>query len=231
MKDSYFWHSIPLLLLTVGIVGCASTQTTKSSQTLETVVQNDAQPSPSARKTAADIAPILEHVTATTTLDAPPVIDSGTDDDGVWVEGSGIFTGSLDDVYSDLVDPLVIGPVHMTKDIAISDFASSNTRTTYVMHVKMRYILSVEFDLTALIEPFYDDIGNQIGWTYTSEKLSGSRFLTKVTTRLIVRKHGDNAFQVDFKSENVATMNKEAEARKHLETLFDYWKNKSLERQ
>lgn len=40
----------------------------------------------------------------------------------------------------------------------------------------------------------------------------------------------NDAFQVDFRSENVATMDKESEARRHLETLFDYWKNKSIER-
>ena len=165
-----------------------------------------------------------------TSLNTPPTIASGTDDEGVWVEGSGVFSGSLADVYDDLIDPLVIGPVHMTKNITMSDLQASETRTTYVMHVKMRYIVSVEFDLAALIEPFFDENGEQIGWTYVSEKIAGSRFLSKVSTFLIIRKTENDAFQVDFRSENVATMDKESEARRHLETLFDYWKNKSIER-
>ena len=230
MQYSNFLRFIALLAFAACAAGCATTQPAQPAHTIPVIAQDATQQTPPQPKSAASVAPILKHVSSVTSLNTPPTIASGTDDEGVWVEGSGVFSGSLADVYDDLIDPLVIGPVHMTKNITMSDLQASETRTTYVMHVKMRYIVSVEFDLAALIEPFFDENGEQIGWTYVSEKIAGSRFLSKVSTFLIIRKTENDAFQVDFRSENVATMDKESEARRHLETLFDYWKNKSIER-
>lgn len=232
MKRLYFKHiAAAAVWIFCGLtaVSCATTQPAPMPETAAAAQTGAAMPEASApaAKTAADIEPILQHIAAATAENPQPVIASGVGDGGVWVEGSGIFSGTLDQVFGDLSDPLVIGPVHMTKNITADNFQTAQLRTTYVMHVKMRYILSVEFDLSARIEPFFDAGGNQIGWTYLSEKTAGSRFLTKVTTKLTIEAVGPNAFRVDFRSENVASMNKEAEARKHLETLFDYWKTQS----
>lgn len=182
-----------------------------------------------------DILPILKHISPSVlTPNAVPTeptmkIQSGKDDDGVWVEGTGFFYGTLSQVYDDLTNPLVIGPVHLTKKITADSWNRSENKTSYVMHVKMRYIMSIEFDLTALLRPFYD--GETLrGWTYISEKTAGTRFLTKITTRVLVEAVSDNAFRVDFHSENEATMDKESEARAHLEALFQYWMNASQSR-
>ncbi len=230
MKRHYFNHLAAAAVWSFCGLTAVSCATTQPSPMPETAAAEQTAAVPSAAKTAGDIEPILQHIAAATGDNPQPVIASGVGDEGVWVEGTGVFAGTLAQVYGDLADPLVIGPVHMTKNISADNFQTEQSRTTYVMHVKMRYILSIEFDLSARIEPFFDGGGHQIGWTYLSEKTAGSRFLTKVTTKLTIEAIGPNAFRVDFRSENVASMNKEAEARKHLETLFDYWKTQSQTR-
>ena len=149
------------------------------------------------------------------------LIKSGTED-MVWVEGKGYFKGSLQDVYKDLVDPMIIGPIHMTKDIVQDKLEQTDLATTYVMHVKVKYILTVEFDLTATLEPIFD--GNtQVGWLYQNEKTSGSSLLSVISTYILVRALDNGWFSAEFLSLNKAAQNKESESRGHLEALFGYW--------
>lgn len=171
---------------------------------------------------------IAAHVEMPAILDDKPAdffIRSGKSD-GVWVEGKGYFRGTLEGVYADLIDPLIIGPVHLTKDIERGALLETPSRTTYTMHVRMRYIFSIEFDLAAEIVPLYEG-ENQVGWYYHSEKVAGTRFISRISTRLIVRVIDGGRFEVSFQSVNEATMDKENEARGHLEGLFKYWLEKS----
>ena len=125
-------------------------------------------------------------------------------------------------MYGDFVEPQIIGPVHLTKDIKLDHFVESETATTYVMHVKMRYIMSIEFDLSARVTPLMSE-GRRTGWVYQSQKTSGTRFIEKISDRIVVRALEGDWFSVEFQSLNRATMDKEAEARGHLESLFGHW--------
>ena len=157
--------------------------------------------------------------------DAQPVsvIDSGVNDDGVWVEGKGFFKGTLDDVYETLINPEIMGPTYLTKNITVDDVKKSAVLTTYTMHVKMRYIMSVEFDIGITIDALYDADENVIGYRYKSTKLSGTRFITRIDEMIVVKKIDDTWFSVELQSLNEATMNKEKETRQHPESLFRYW--------
>lgn len=238
MLTSHLLHTMPLFLLPAALtIGCASTQTvqgnaTTAAQIPAVVPVENAQPEAKTRISFDDITPFANHVSfpaPANDTDSAFEIKSGTDDDGVWVEGKAIFNGSLDDVYRDLIDPQIIGPVHLTKNIVIDNLTQTPEKTTYVMHVKMRYILQIAFDLSAELDALYD--GDQLtGWYYISEKTSGSQLLSRITTRVLVRALNENRFSVEFRSENVATMNKENESRGHLEALFDYWTQASKTR-
>ena len=151
------------------------------------------------------------------------VIESGINDEGVWVEGRGYFKGSLDKVYDDFMDPNVMGPTYMTKDIVVDHVEKSPVLSTYTMHIKMRYIMSVEFDLGVSIDGLYDGEGNRVGLLYRSWKTDGTRFITRIDEAIVIRQLEDGWFSAEFQSLNVATMNKEEETRKHLESLFAHW--------
>lgn len=238
MLTSSLLHKLPLFLLPVALtVSCASTQTvqgkaTAVSQVPAVIPVEHTQTETQTHILFSDITHFANHVSfpaPTTDTDSAFEIQSGTDDDGVWVEGKAIFNGSLDDVYRDLIDPQIIGPVHLTKNIVIDNLTQTPEKTTYVMHVKMRYILQIAFDLSAQLDALYD--GDDLaGWYYISEKTSGSQLLSRITTRVLVHALDENRFSVEFRSENVATMNKEKESRGHLEALFDYWTQASKTR-
>ena len=147
----------------------------------------------------------------------------------VWVEGKGFFKGTLQEVYQDLIDPMIVGPIHMTKDIVQDDLVQTDLLTTYVMHVKVKYILTVEFDLTASLEPLYDG-DKQTGWIYQNEKTSGSSLLSVISTYILIREQDNGWFSVEFLSLNKAAQNKESESRGHLEALFSYWEKASKTR-
>ncbi len=155
-------------------------------------------------------------------------IDSGVND-GVWVEAKGYFHIPLDQIFQDLTDVQVMGPTYLTNDIVQKDLVNNQVLTTYTMDIKMRYIMSVEFSIGVRIEAFYDAQGQLKGYVYQSNKSDGTRFITRIDESLVVRQLENNWFSVEFQSLNVATMNKEEETRKHIESLFDRWNRLSLE--
>ncbi|MBQ8037464.1 MAG: hypothetical protein IJ268_10760 [Proteobacteria bacterium] len=155
-------------------------------------------------------------------------INSGTDD-AVWVEGKGYFKGSLDDVYADLTNVMIIGPNHLTEDIVRDEFVETPNRTTYTMHVKMKYVLSIKFDLGAIIDALYDG-QTRVGLLYHNEKTAGTTFLKMISTTLVIKQLPDGMFSAEALSLNKATQDKEDEARKHIETLFGYWAIQSQSR-
>lgn len=148
-------------------------------------------------------------------------ITSGTGDD-VWVEGKGYFHGTLDDVYQDLTNEQIIGPTHMTRDIERAEFTQTELKTSYVMHIKMKYVLPIKFDLTATLEPIFEN-GELAGYLYHSEKTAGTTFIKVISDTLLVKKLDNNMFSAEFLSVNKATQDREEEARGHAETLFSYW--------
>lgn len=221
------------------MVGCA-TQTPEiqtivdlpasdTAQTDATEIQAEAAPV----RQIADIAPFANRIEWPSLSEAAkaPVYQLKSGADGqVWVEGKGYFKNHLDGIYADFIDPLVIGPIHMTKNIVRDQFVESENKTSYVMHVKMKYIMTIEFDLSITVEKLYD--GDQyVGLLYQSQKIAGTRFIETISDTILVKKVDDNFVSVEFSSINVATMDKEKEAREHLEYLFEYWKNKNLEAQ
>lgn len=142
--------------------------------------------------------------------------------DNVWIEGKGYFRGSLEDVYRDLTDAMVIGPTHMTQDIVRDEFVETPDLTSYVMHVKMKYIFSIKFDLSAALQPIYS--GNeQGGWLYHSKKTAGTTFIQMINDTIVIEALENGWFKVEMQSLNEATKNKEDEARGHVEALFGYW--------
>ncbi len=142
--------------------------------------------------------------------------------DNVWIEGKGYFRGSLEDVYRDLTDAMVIGPTHMTQDIVRDEFVETPDLTSYVMHVKMKYIFSIKFDLSASLRPIYSGM-EQSGWLYHSEKTDGTTFIQMIDDTIVIEALENGWFKVEMQSLNEATKNKEDEARGHVEALFGYW--------
>ena len=153
-------------------------------------------------------------------------INSGIND-GVWVEAKGYFHIPLDQIFQDLTDVQVMGPTYLTNDIQQKDLVKTQVLTTYTMDIKMRYIMSVEFSVGVRIEAFYDQDGQLKGYIYQSNKSDGTRFITRIDENLVVRQLESNWFSVEFQSLNVATMNKEEETRKHIESLFERWESMS----
>ena len=209
-------------------VGCASTHTTDHGKAVAAhQVPTRVEVGTPAEAGSPEAAPFAHHVSWPKAPEwsgnaASYLMASGTDAQGVWVEGKGYFRGTLDEVYGDFVEPQIIGPVHLTKDIKLDHFVESETATTYVMHVKMRYIMSIEFDLSARVTPLMSE-GRRTGWVYQSQKTAGTRFIEKISDRIVVRALEGDWFSVEFQSLNRATMDKEAEARGHLESLFGHW--------
>ena len=166
---------------------------------------------------------------STDTASAPIYTIKSGINDGVWVEGKGYFHIPLDRIYEDLTDIQVMGPTYLTKDIVQKDLVKNHGLTTYTMDSKVRYIMSVEFSIGVRIEAFYDEEGQLKGYIYQSKKSDGTRFITKIDERLVIRQIGDGWFSAESQSLNVATMNKEEETRKHIESLFDRWSRLSTE--
>ena len=222
------------------LAGCATTQNAEPKTTAASAAVPAPQTTESTTpKTIAphlqisDIQPIADRVewpAAPAAETAVPAsnIQSGIADN-VWVEGKGFFRGTLQDVYNDLTDVMVIGPTHMTQNIERDEFVQTDALTSYVMHVKMKYILSVEFDLTAKLEPVFDG-ETQVGWFYQSDKTAGTRFIQMISDTIIIRQIENGWFSVEMRSLNQATQDKEKEARAHVETLFSYWQEASAAR-
>ena len=223
-----------ILLISLLSTACASTKSSSTQAQTAASVQPQAT-APQAESSSgsmllyeSEIQPFAnrtEWPQKPETTDGQPAytIQSGVNDDGVWVEGKGYFKGSLDHIYQTLVNPEIMGPTYLTKDIKVDELKQSPVLTTFVMHVKMRYIFSVEFDIGVTIDALYDKEDHIIGYRYSSKKLAGTKFITRIEETLIAKKVDDTWFSVEMQSLNEATMNKEAETRKHPETLFGYW--------
>ncbi|MBQ9817659.1 MAG: hypothetical protein IJM59_09415 [Proteobacteria bacterium] len=223
------------------LAGCATTQNAEPKTTITSAAVPATQTTtePATTQTAvphlqiSDFQPIANRVEwpaapAPETTVPTSNIQSGVADN-VWVEGKGFFRGTLQDVYNDLTDVMVIGPTHMTQNIERDEFVQTDALTSYVMHVKMKYILSVEFDLTAKLEPVFDG-ETQVGWFYQSDKTAGTRFIQMISDSIIIRQIENGWFSVEMRSLNQATQDKEKEARAHVETLFSYWQEASAAR-
>lgn len=155
-------------------------------------------------------------------------IESGIDD-GVWVEGKGYFKGSLDDLYADLTDIKVIGPNHLTEDIVRDAFVETPNQTTYVMHIKMKYVLSIAFDLGVTLDTLYDG-QNRAGYLFHNEKIDGTSFIKMISTTIVAKALPNGMFSVEMQSLNKAAQDKEDECRKFIQNLFGYWAIRSQER-
>ena len=225
-------RNILILASILCCAGCATTQHTVDSGKISAGTIPEV---PDVAETSAGVpqteASFLRHVAMPAMpQDTAPVyrIKSGKSD-AVWVEGAGWFRGSLQDVYADLVDVQIMGPTHLTQDIVRDNYVQNDAGASYVMHVKMRYVLSVEFDLTVTVEPTYDgDV--QTGWIYRSEKTSGTRFIQRISDTIQITVHDGGWFSVALQSLNEASQDKEDEARKHVEDLFKHWESMSAQR-
>lgn len=214
---------------------CATTKTSEPTQvqtaaTVQPESTGTQQSSGSMLVHESDLKPFADRIQwpeKPVSDDAQPayVIESGVDE-GVWLEGKGYFKGTVEDIFKTFINSEIMGPTYMTKDVVVDEYKESEVLTTYVMHVKLRYIVSVEFDVSVFIDAIYDSEDNIIGYRYSSSKKSGTKFITRIEETIVAKKVDDNWFSVEAKSLNVATMNKEEETRKHLETLFGYWSGK-----
>lgn len=221
-----------LFFIAIFISACATTQTTtnrvQSTDSVENATDLQKQ-SGSMLVYESDLQPFAERIQwpekpVLDDADSQPsyVIDSGVDG-GVWLEGKGYFRGTLEDIFKTFINSEIMGPTYMTKDVVVDEYKESDVLTTYVMHVKLRYIFTVEFDIAVTIEAIYDSEDNIIGYRYSSSKKSGTSFITRIDENIVAKKLDDNWFSVEAKSLNEASMNKEKETRKHFETLFGYW--------
>ena len=203
----------------------AKTQTSASADT-QNIENNGTNPGAVTLKLS-DIPEFAARVTwpafdATTAQKPEYIIKSGVED-GVWVEAKGYFKRSLEDVYKDLIDVQIMGPTYMTKDIVQKELVQNPVLTTYNMDIKLKYIMTVEFSLGVRIEALYGEDDAIGGYKYNSSKLSGTSFITTIDEQIVIRSIDNGWISVEFKSLNEATMNKENETRKHIESLFERW--------
>lgn len=226
-----------LFFLITGMAGCVSTGTADIArpviiQSVPEAIENSEQeslPTPQqsdvqhfANRVEWPVFPTEEGVTSAFK------IESGISDN-VWIEGKGYFRGTLDDVYSDLTDEKIIGPTHMTQDIVRDEFVETPEKTSFVMHIKMKYVLTIKFDLTAELIPLYTK-KEKSGLLYHSEKTSGTTFIKVISETILIEQLENGWFSAEFISINVATQDKLEEARSHLEMLFNYWAEASKTR-
>ena len=239
--NKYAFHLVVLIAAAAILSGCA---TTRSGENINpaVVVQEVQQPTESEGEAVpADPVGIqlsqtqpfanrVEWPAKPESAEATPVyqIESGTAEN-VWVGGKGYFQGNLEQVYAELINEQIIGPTHLTKDITRAEFDQGELKTSYVMHVKMKYILHIEFDLSVVIEPIFEN-GKRVGWLYHSEKTGGTSFIKVISDTILIHELENNWFSVELLSVNEAAKDKEDEARKHAETLFEYWESVSSER-
>lgn len=147
------------------------------------------------------------------------VIESGVDN-GVWVEGKGYFKMTPDDAYQHFIDPQIIGPLHMTKTFERTDFSENNGCASFLLKVKMKYILSIEFELSHSIYPISTD-RLDIGFIMHVKKSSGTSHIKEITNTFIVKKFNDDYISIEAQSLNKATMNKPDETRQAVSGIFD----------
>lgn len=228
---------LSLLAIFITLTGCATTQNNISPAIVVPQAQPDTQdqdisepPKGIQMSSTQPFANRVEWPQMPDNSDAPATfnITSGTGDD-VWVEGKGYFHGTLEDIYQDLTNEQIIGPTHMTRDIERAEFTQTELRTSYVMHIKMKYVLPIKFDLTATLEPIFEN-GELAGYLYHSEKTAGTTFIKVISDTLLVKKLSNNLFSAEFLSVNIAAQDREEEARGHAETLFGYWSDTSIKR-
>ena len=171
-------------------------------------------------------------LTPITSLSSPPArpqaglcassaIESSADD-GVMIQGKAYVRRTLPEIYRDLTTPEITGPRHMTNDFVMDAFVETPLETSYTLHVKMRYILSIEFDLEWRIEPVFDN-GKHVGYVAQTHKTAGTRYITEITNRIHAIETEPGLFEIEMTSFNRASMNKEEEAKAYVVGLFDYW--------
>lgn len=236
----YMKNHLPILIASACLATACATTTPAPNPAVaiqpqapqnEAAESTETQPETPPGLTFNDLQPFANRVAwPDMPTDQTPVynIESGIDD-GVWVEGKGYFKGSLDNLYADLTDAMVVGPNHLTEDIVRDDFVETPNQTTYVMHIKMKYVMSIKFDLGATLDTLYEG-QNRAGYLFHDEKIDGTSFIKMISTTIVVKALPDNMFSVEIQSLNKAAQDKEDEARKYIQTLFGYWAIKSQER-
>ena len=173
----------------------------------------------------------LSPITTISTLPAIPeenacatsVIES-TAEDGVLIQGIAYLRSSLPELYRDMTTAEVIGPRHMTNDIVQDAVVETPLETSFTLHVKVKYILTVDFDLEWRIFPVFDD-GKHVGYVAEAHKTSGTRYITEITNHVQVLEVEPGLFKLEITSFNRATMDKEEEAKGYVTGLFEYWTN------
>ena len=144
-------------------------------------------------------------------------IESGSNEDGAWFEGKGIFRISLDDILRDMGEPLVMGPSNVTQDLSKRNSSGDAENQQYDLHVEMDYIFTVEFDLTVRIHATDDAIH------YESHKTAGTPVIERIDEIIEVHALRDGWCSVSFQSRYDALVVKEKETRQHFEELFARW--------
>ncbi len=145
-------------------------------------------------------------------------------DDGVLVQGRAYVRRSLDDIYGDLITPLIIGPVHMTTDIVMKSIEETPLKTTFVLQNTIKYIMTIDLELTWTIEPVFEN-GRRVGYYGTAEKTDGSWQIKQISNKLQILEVEPGIVSVEITSFNRAAMNKEEESKTYVTKLFDFWTN------
>jgi len=143
-------------------------------------------------------------------------------DDGVLVQGRAYVKRSLDDIYGDLITPLIIGPVHMTTDIELRSLEETPLKTTFVLQNTIKYIMTVDLELTWTIEPVFEN-GRRVGYYGTAEKTNGSWQIKQISNKLQILEIEPGLVSVEITSFNRAAMDKEEESKTYVTKLFDFW--------
>ncbi len=154
---------------------------------------------------------------------AASVIET-SEEDGVLIEGRAYIRRSLDELYGDLITPEIIGPRHMTQDFVQDLFEETPLKTSFTLHVQMKYILTIQFDLAWTVEPVFEN-GKRVGYYATAEKTEGTRYIKQISNRLTILEEEPGLLSVEISSANHASMNKVDESKGYVVGLFDFWSN------
>ena len=144
--------------------------------------------------------------------------------DGVLIEGRAYVRRTLDDIYGDIITPDIIGPVHMTREITRDAFEETPLKTTFVLHSRIKYIITLDLDLTWTIEPVFEN-GKRVGYYATAEKTGGTGQIKQISNKLQILEIEPGLVSAEISSFNKAIMNKTEESKAYVTMLFDVWSN------
>ena len=162
-----------------------------------------------------------------TAKDAVYRMDSGSDLQSAWFEGKGYFRGKPDDIFMDLLDPMVMGPSNVTQSIEKKNASELDKSIRYQMHIEMTEVITIGFDISVSINYELNQRGEKSVIVYKSELMPGGSSVMKSMHEMIyIEALNDNWYRVFYQSEYSAFVVKEKETHAHFVQLFDRWKNK-----